>query len=88
MRTAPAPAPQISDAVDQWLPLRAARALQAAGIATLADLTVRIPRRRQWWTAVPGLGPASARQIEAFFAVHPALTERARALIVATDSPS
>ncbi|PLQ00398.1 site-specific integrase [Cupriavidus pauculus] len=82
LRIASAPAPQISDAVDQWLPARAVRALQAAGIATLADLTVRIPRRRRWWTAVPGLGPASARQIEAFFAAHPALTERARALIV------
>jgi hypothetical protein len=49
----------------------------------LADLTVRIPRRRQWWTAIPGLGPASARRIEAFFAAYPALTERARALIIA-----
>jgi len=83
LRVTPAPSPQISDAVAQWLPARAVRALQAAGITTLADLTVRIPRRREWWTAVPGLGPASALQIEAFFAAHPALTERARALIVA-----
>jgi hypothetical protein len=29
------------------------------------------------------LGSASAKQIEAFFAAHPALTERARALITA-----
>ena len=83
LRVTPAPSPQISDAVAQWLPARAVRALQAAGINTLADLTVRIPRRRQWWTAVPGLGVTSARQIEAFFAAHPVLTERARALIVA-----
>lgn len=83
LRVTSVPSPQISDAVAQWLPARAVHALQAAGITTLADLTVRIPRRRQWWTAVPGLGPASARQIEAFFAAHPALTERARALIVA-----
>jgi site-specific recombinase XerD len=55
--------------------------LRAHDIATLADLTVRIPRRRQWWKAVAGLGPASARRIEAFFAAHPALSERARSLI-------
>jgi hypothetical protein len=30
------------------------------------------------------LGPASARQIEAFFAAHPLLTERAHALIAVT----
>jgi hypothetical protein len=42
---------------------------------TLADLTVPISRRRQWWN--PGLGPAAARRIEAFFAAYPALTERA-----------
>ncbi|MGV7243064.1 phage integrase family protein, partial [Caballeronia sp. M23-90] len=83
LRTLPAPAPQISDDITRWLPDRAVRALYAASIRTLADLTVRIPRRRQWWTVIPGLGPASARQIEAFFAAHPALTERARALIVA-----
>jgi Phage integrase protein len=34
---------------------------------------------------VPGLGEASARKIEPFFAQHPALTERACALITATD---
>src|SRR5262249_47019556 len=48
--------------------------------------TVRIPRRRRWWAAIPGLGTASARQIEAFFAAHPQLTERARALVV-VDAP-
>ncbi|MGF6543677.1 hypothetical protein OKW32_007054 [Paraburkholderia youngii] len=58
--------------------------LHAHGIRTLADLTVRVPRRRQWWKAVPGLGVASARAIEAFFAAWPALTEKARALIIAS----
>jgi len=43
---------------------------------------VRVPRRRRWWTVVPGLGAQGARQIEAFFAVHPQLTERARELMV------
>ena len=61
------------------------QALRAHGIGTLADLTVRMPRRRRWWAIVPGLGPASARQIEGFFAQHPRLTERARALIAVVD---
>ncbi|MFM0515088.1 phage integrase family protein [Paraburkholderia sp. RL17-373-BIF-A] len=83
LRTLPVPAPQIGDDISCWLPDRAVRTLYATGIRTLADLTVRIPRRRQWWSVIPGLGPASAGRIEAFFAAHPALTERARALIVA-----
>ncbi len=83
LRHTRAPAPQISDDIGAWLPARAVASLRARGIDTLADLTVRIPRRRQWWKAIPGLGPASARRIEAFFAAHPALTQRARALIAA-----
>jgi site-specific recombinase XerD len=85
-RALPIPEPQVSDAIDLWLPARAVAALHAHGIATLADLTVRIPRRRRWWTAIDGLGVRSARHIEAFFAEHPKLTERARALFVATPS--
>lgn len=84
LRSLPIPVPQISDDIGMWLPSRAVRALHAHGIETLADLTVRIPRRHRWWSTVPGLGPTSARQIEAFFARHPQLTERARALIAAT----
>jgi site-specific recombinase XerD len=83
LRHARPPEPQIADPVERWLAVRAVRALHARDIVTLADLTVRIPRRRQWWRAVPGLGAASAKRIEAFFAAHPALTERARALITA-----
>jgi site-specific recombinase XerD len=78
------PIPKISDDIGLWLPARAVASLRARGIATLADLTVRIPRRRQWWKAIPGLGPASALAIEAFFAAHPELTERARALIASS----
>jgi hypothetical protein len=81
LRHAGPPMPQISDDIGLWLSARAVSVLRAHGIATLADLTVRIPRRRQWWNEVQGLGPASARRIEAFFAAHPALSERARALI-------
>jgi len=81
LRHARLPVPQISDDIGLWLPARVVSVLRAHDIATLADLTVRIPRRRQWWKSVPGLGPASARRVEAFFAAYPALTERARALI-------
>jgi hypothetical protein len=84
LRSAPAPRPQISDDIGLWLAPRAVQALRAYGINTLAELTVRIPRRRGWWKVIAGLGPASARKIEAFFASSPQLTERARALIVAS----
>ncbi|MDZ5461093.1 phage integrase family protein [Azohydromonas lata] len=81
LRALPPPQPLIGDRVERWLPPRIASALQAAGIDTLAALTLRVPRRRRWWTAVPGLGTTGARQVEAFFAAHPELTERARALV-------
>ncbi|AQQ48155.1 integrase [Burkholderia multivorans] len=86
LRYLPVPEPHISDEIGTWLPPRIVAALQAHGIRTLADLTVRIPRRRRWWSAIDGLGVAGARQVESFFAAHPALTERARALIVTVSA--
>ncbi|CAN5475763.1 phage integrase family protein [soil metagenome] len=80
LRHAPVVFPRVTDDVQKWLAPRMARALRAGGIKTLADLSVRIPRRRLWWTGIAGLGAVGARQIEAFFASHPQLTERARAL--------
>ncbi len=77
----PVPQPQISDSIDAWLAPRTVRALQAHGIRTLSDLTVRIPRRRGWWKTIEGLGMTAAWQVEAFFAAHPQLTECARALV-------
>lgn len=77
----PRPEPLVTDDVAAWFSPRLADTLRAAGIKTLTDLTVRVPRRHRWWAAVPGLGQTSARRIEAFFALHPQLTERARALI-------
>jgi len=74
----PVPQPRVSDAIDAWLPPRVVLVLHRHGIRTLADLTVRIPRRRRWWLTIPGLGMRSARHIEAFFAARPELTERAR----------
>lgn len=82
----PPPQPLLTDGVGQWLPARAAHALKKVGIETLADLTVRVPRRRRWWAVIPGLGVDSARRIEAFFAEHPALTERARALVTIPET--
>lgn len=82
LRALPVPMPLIGDELDRWLPTRTSRALQAHGITTLAELTLRIPRRRRWWASIPGLGQASARAVEAFFAQHPELTERARALLM------
>lgn len=81
LRALPLPPPLIGDDIGRWLPGRPAQALQAAGIETLADLTMRIPRSRSWWKAVPGFGPVQASQVERFFLANPELTERARALV-------
>ena len=84
LRNAAVPDPLIGDGVDLWLEPRVATALGAAGIRTVADLTLRVPRRRRWWVGIAGLGVGGARRIEAFVAAHPDLTERARALVVTT----
>ncbi len=47
LRTAPEPAPKITDDVSLWLSARSANALYAQDIKTLAQLTVRVPRRRR-----------------------------------------
>lgn len=82
LRSSPPAAPQLGDAAALWLPARSVKALHASGIHTLADLTIRIARRKMWWSKIPGVGLTGARQIEAFFACHPALTSRARELVV------
>ena len=84
LRIAAVPVPLIGDGVELWLEPRVATALRVAGMRTLADLTLRVPRRRRWWVGIAGLGVSGARQIEAFFAAHPDLTDRARALVVTT----
>lgn len=84
LRNAAVPIPLIGDGVALWLAPRVAAVLRQAGIKTLADLTLRVPRRRRWWVDIDGLGAASSRQIEAFFAAHADLTDRARALLVTT----
>lgn len=87
LRHAPVPAPLIGDDVERWLPVRVCQALRAAGIKTLADLTVRAPRRRRWWAGINGLGATGARHVEAFFAAHQALTARALALVATAPPP-
>ena len=82
LRGMPMPTPNMTDDIRLWFGDRSVRVLNAYGIKSLADLTVRVPRRRRWWAAIPGLGMAGAKQIEAFFAEYPQLVERARALIV------
>lgn len=81
LRSAPTPMPLVTDNIELWLAPRAVGALRKHGINTLAELTVRVPRRRRWWSTIPGLGATGARHIEAFFAEHPQLTDRARALV-------
>ena len=85
LRSASPKQPMIGDAVDDWFPSRLAAALRASGIKTLAALTLRVPRRRQWWVSVPGLGSTSAKRVEAFFAAHPDLSERTRALVTSAQ---
>ena len=48
----------------------------------MADLTLRVPRRRRWWADIGSLGVTGARRIESSFAAHPDLIDRARALAV------
>jgi site-specific recombinase XerD len=82
LQSTPPATPNIGDEIERWLAPRSVQALHAYGIRTLADLTVRVARRKMWWSPIPGLGAIGARQIEAFFAQHPALTNRARELIM------
>jgi len=87
LRDAVVPEPLVTDDIGKWFSARSCQALKAHGINTLADLTVRVPRRRMWWVDVEGLGATGAKRIEAFFAQHPQLTERARALVAASSNP-
>jgi site-specific recombinase XerD len=82
IRGLPLPAPTALDEVAQWLPARAARALQNVGIRQLADLAPRLAQRRRWWTAVPGLGASTARRVEELLAQQPQMQAAARAMTV------
>lgn len=81
LQALPPAGPQIEDGVQRWLAPRVAGALQAYGIHTLAELTLRVPRSAGWWRGIPGVGHSAARSVEGFFAAHPELTARARALV-------
>lgn len=88
LRSAPLPIPQVTDDVHQWLGVRTSASLYRAGIKTLAELTLRVPRRKMWWRGIDGLGVQGARRVEAFFAQNPELTERARALLPGPLQPN
>lgn len=86
LQALPLAVPLLTDGVNQWLPARVANTMLRADIKTLADLTVRVPRRRQWWVKVPGLGATGAAYVEAFFKANPELTERARLLVASGNA--
>ncbi|WP_321927589.1 phage integrase family protein [Paraburkholderia guartelaensis] len=81
LRATGIPAPQPADPVDRWLTPRTARALAVAGIGTLGELTLFIPRRRRWWQPVAGLGATGAHAVTAWLDAHPELRQRASQVI-------
>jgi site-specific recombinase XerD len=81
LRATAIPAPQPADAVDQWLSPHTARALEATGIRSLADLTVFILHRRRWWQLIPGLGKTGARAVSTWLDTYPELMHRAAKVI-------
>ena len=83
LRSLPLPVPLLGDEVGRWLPQRAAAALTAAGIDTLAALAIRARRRRGWWREVPGFGSAALRAAEALLASVPQLGAHAATLLAA-----
>lgn len=65
------PAPRPQHGVHLWLAAPLARRLQAAGIATLADLVALANARgRSWWRRVPRVGPLAASRLVAFLDTH------------------
>ncbi len=75
------------DLAKPFIKPRVAAVPRQAGIKTVADLTLRVPRRMRWWAGIDGLGVAGALRIEAPFAAHKDLIDRARALQV-NSAPS
>ena len=86
LRTLALPSPALTDDVSLWLPTRAAVALRAAKIPTLADIVVRRARRRNWWASVPKFGAKGAVAVESLLQAHPSLLQRAQDLVERTPS--
>ncbi|TDN63943.1 phage integrase family protein [Paraburkholderia sp. BL10I2N1] len=84
LRATAVAAPQPADAVARWLAPRTARALDAAGIGTLAELLLFVPRLRRWWKRMPGLGTTGAQAVTAWLDAHPELTRRAAQVMTAS----
>jgi len=62
--------PNIDDDIGSWLTPRAVAALREARVDTLRDLIARVQQRSRWWAPIRWLGPAGAREVEAFLAAH------------------
>lgn len=81
VRYLPVTPPLLGDPLSKWLPPRLAAPLQAQGLTTLAELTLRAQGQRDWWSELTGVGPAAGAEVQGFFAANPELTERARELV-------
>ena len=86
LRALPVPSPLVTDAVEAWLPSRAARALRNAGITTLADVVARRVQHRRWWAGILGFGAAAAAGVELLFAENEGLLQRGRDLVALTPT--
>ena len=73
--------PLLGDPIERWFSPKIVAALRAKKIHSLAELTLRTPRLRGWWHAIPGLTPSLATEVEGFFAANPKLTAMARDLL-------
>lgn len=82
----PLPVPRTTDDVQHWIGRRTANALHGAGVVSMADLLVRVRRRRTWWRDVKGIGAIAAAQVERFLAGQPQLVAAVAALPSAASS--
>lgn len=80
--------PGMDDDVGIWLGSRLSNALRAGGVSQVAQLTARYCHGKGWWKEFPGLGKAGAQRVSRFFAEHPDLLKRGRALSEAHNEAS
>lgn len=81
LKSAQAPRPLVTDEVERWFGMRISAPLTEAGIATLADVVVRVASSPGWWKKVNGLGRVGADRVDEFVRTYPELLARASAII-------